>query len=489
MNNYDALLNQGFALLLSKADRDEIYQEVLLSLEKFAAQNDESRVFNIEVQSEVFSTLRQFSFELSQRPHDVARFVLEGLQTFQLNTSHPSYFGVFNPRASTMGIVAEMIVAAMNPQLASSVSSKFCIGIEDLLINYFGERFGYLSGDIEGVFTVGATEANHTALLCALTSKLSGFTTDGLRGHSAMPIIYCSEETHHSVMRAGRLCGLGTNAVRVLPVDAALQFDVILLEEQIKKDRANGNLPLFLVGTLGSTSAGVIDPLSALADISVKYNLWFHVDAAFGGAVSLLDEFSDLMKETARADSISFDPHKWLSVPMGCGMYISRHKGSMRATFDVEGSSYMPATSRENIATEPYRQSMQWSRRFMGLKLFMTLAVHGEKGYREVLRHQIRMGVLLKDTLSNSDWLLKNNTPLPVVCFTDQLLLARDVDELVRRVVATKRAFLTTTNLSHKKELVCRAGIPNFMTQARHVEGLVGFLNDVRREMHESSYN
>lgn len=485
MNNpFTKRTHDGFGLHLSKAQRDEIFAEVMAALETISSTTEQRPVFNVDVQSEAVSVLRDVTFKLATKPSTVMQFVLDGMQTFQLNTAHPSYFGVFNPRASTMGIVAELIVAALNPQLASSMSSKFCIGIEDALIGYFGQRFGYASQSIEGNFTVGATEANHTALLCALHHRFPSFAREGVFGLSAPVVIYCSTETHHSVLRAARLSGLGMQSVCTMPVDSNLQFNVGALREQIARDRAAKKIPLFLVGTLGSTSAGTIDPLSDLADVAKESGLWFHVDAAFGGAVCLLDEFSNLIKATAQADSIAFDPHKWLSVPMGCGMYLTKHKGSLLATFDVEGTSYMPLKTRTSMSTEPYRQSMQWSRRFMGLKLFMSLAVHGEEGYQQVLRHQMQMGTLLKKNLAASDWLIRNDSPLPVACFTDGLLVTRDVHELVKRVIKTKRAFLTTTTLASTNEPVARAGIPNYMTQSKHVDQLTGLLNDARRDVH-----
>jgi glutamate/tyrosine decarboxylase-like PLP-dependent enzyme len=197
----------------------------------------------------------------------------------------------------------------------------------------------------------------------------------------------------------------------------------------------------------------------------------------------LVKELASLLAGVDKSDSIAFDPHKWLSVPMGCGMYLSRHRGSLRKTFDVEDAFYMPRSSHNGTTTEPFRQSLQWSRRFMGLKLFMTLATHGEGGYQEVLRHQIAMGDYLRRELRNSNWRLKNSTPLPVVCFSDEAATQVCPELILRQVIATKKAFLTTTKLGPVRESVLRAGIPSYLTRKNHVDELVALLNEARKEI------
>jgi len=477
--NFDQLIVDGFSLLLSQQQRQEMWDQVGRAFESIYKERNRSCVFNEELQSAFLPLLKNIDFKNNTDPLEVINLMIDALQSYQLNTTHPAYFGVFNPAPSSMSIIADAMVAFFNPQLASSKSGKFSIAIEEHLLSFFGQAFGYDQDNWEGIFTTGATEAINTALFCALNQKLPGFKMHGLLGLKQLPLIYCTNETHHSVVRAARLCGLGEKSLSVTMVDAQLKFDVGPLEEQIKKDIFNGHLPVFLVATLGSTSAGVIDPLFELATIANKYNIWFHVDAAFGGAAALLPEFNELKTSMALSDSIAFDPHKWLSVSMGCGMYLSRHRGILRHSFDVEESFYMPKEARHATMTEPYRQSMQWSRRFIGLKLFMTLMAHGTEGYQNALRHQMRMGQILKNKLNDNQWLIKNDTLLPVICFADEKGL--DAESIVNFVTSSKRAFLTTTKLSHNNESVLRAGIPNFLTQEEHLDLLLTLLNDARR--------
>ena len=160
----------------------------------------------------------------------------------------------------------------------------------------------------------------------------------------------------------------------------------------------------------------MIDPLPDLARFCRSEGLWFHADAAWGGAAILSPVLKPHLAGIEAADSITCDAHKWFSVPIGAGMFFCRHPDSVAETFRAD-SSYMPRATPGPV-TDPYTTSVQWSRRFIGLKLFLALAHHGESGYIEKIEHQAHMGCVLRESLKRSGWRVVNNTPLPVVCFT-----------------------------------------------------------------------
>jgi len=205
------------------------------------------------------------------------------------------------------------------------------------------------------------------------------------------------------------------------------------------EDRSNGLLPFMVIGTAGTTAAGVIDPLSEIARFCATQGLWFHADAAYGGAAAVSPSLRCHLDGIEAADSITCDAHKWLSVPMGCGMFFSPHRGSVAQAFRSD-VTYMPAKpASEDLSTtfNPLTHSAQWSRRFIGLKLFMALAQYGEAGYAEMLDHQARMGDVLRESLAATGWRIVNSTPLPVVCFTrDGLVLSELVVALRERQIA-----------------------------------------------------
>ena len=229
-----------------------------------------------------------------------------------------------------------------------------------------------------------------------------------------------------------------------------------------------------IVGTAGTTNAGIVDPLTELAAVAAREKLWLHVDAAWGGAAALVPELKPLLNGIEQADSITFDAHKWLSVPMGAGMYLTRHKDILKRTFYTP-TQYMPREAAALNVPDPHLYTMQWSRRFTGLKLFLSLLAAGWDGYEDALRHQTAMGDLLRRRLRESDWTIDNDTPLPVVCFSSAEV---DPHEIAMRVVGSGDAWISTTLLRGKP--VLRACITNYRTEPQDIEALLSALEQAR---------
>jgi glutamate/tyrosine decarboxylase-like PLP-dependent enzyme len=175
-----------------------------------------------------------------------------------------------------------------------------------------------------------------------------------------------------------------------------LRIDLDSFRAAIQRDLTNGHAPFLIVATAGTTGAGVIDPLPHIASIAREYGLWFHVDAAWGGAAALVPELHPVLDGIELADSITFDAHKWLSVSMGAGIFLTRHPDILSRCFATQ-TAYMPKESEGMQVADPFAHSLQWSRRFIGLKLFLSLAVAGWDGYAAAIRHQTEMGELLRD--------------------------------------------------------------------------------------------
>jgi glutamate/tyrosine decarboxylase-like PLP-dependent enzyme len=346
---------------------------------------------------------------------DAAADVEQMLRRWQVQITHPRYLGLFNPSVTLSSVVADALVAAYNPQLASWRTSPAANEIERHTLGWLASRFG-LPSDAISTFTSGGAEANLTAVIAVLAHAFPGCGEDGLRSLTASPVIYLSAEAHHSFSKIAQMSGLGRNALRPIPTDAELKMDVAALAAEIEKDRKNGFAPLMVVGTAGTTAAGAIDPLPELAQICRNHQMWFHVDAAWGGAAIVSPSLRHHLAGIEKADSITCDAHKWFSVSMACGMFFCRHRETIARAFRAE-TSYMPGSA--GAATfDPYTNSVQWSRRFIGLKLFLSLAERGEAGQIEMIEHQTRMGELLRESLAASGWRIANSTPLPVVCFT-----------------------------------------------------------------------
>ncbi|MDW8138226.1 MAG: aminotransferase class V-fold PLP-dependent enzyme [Bacteroidota bacterium] len=427
--------------------------------------------------------LESHRFEQPLSPEAVLRWGVERLREHQVHTPHPRYFGLFNPAPTPMGVAAEFLVALFNPQLAAWTHSPFAVELERRLVRWFGAQFGWPEAESDGVFTSGGAEANHTALLLALCARFSEVGRVGLRALRAQPVLYVSEEAHHSLLKAAQVSGLGREAVRVVPVTETLQFDLEALARQIAQDRRQGLEPFLLVGTAGTTAAGVIDPLEALADLAQAEGLWYHVDAAWAGAVALVAEYRPWLKGVERADSITFDPHKWLSVPMGAGLCLSRHPEMLERAFRVP-ETYMPREAASWGVPDPFARSLQWSRRFVGLKVWFSLMSLGRQGYETAIRHMVAMGHRLRQGLCDRGWALQNATPLPLACVVDPAFAedAAHHEAIVRELIGSGRAWVSTARL-RGHHTVIRACITNYRTGPEDVDALLEALDAARHRV------
>jgi aromatic-L-amino-acid decarboxylase len=419
--------------------------------------------------------VERFDFDAPADPAELVDRVVEGLRTYQTHVPHPRYYGLFNPAPATMAIAADFLVAAFNPQLAAWSHSPFPVEVEDHLVRAFGGRLGYDPAGVDGTFTSGGAEANHTAVLAALQASFPEWAERGVRALPGQPAMYVSTEGHHSLAKAARMAGLGEAAARPVPVRDDLRIDLGALRERIRADRRDGAAPFMVVATAGTTSAGTIDEIAAVADIAAAEGLWFHVDAAWGGPGAIVPELRPHFAGIERADSIILDAHKWLSVPMGAGMFLTRHPGVLLRTFGM-GTPYMPQAAGGG-AVDPYVRSMQWSRRFIGLKLFLSLAAAGWDGYVEVLRNQLALADRLRRGLSARGWDVVNDTPLPLVCFVDRE--GADPSAIVARVVRSGRAWISLARIGDGRPVI-RACITNYRTIDEHVDELIEAAGDAR---------
>ena len=276
------------------------------------------------------------------------------------------------------------------------------------------------------------------------------------------------------------MTGLGTNALHEIATTKAYTFDVESLIQRIEADRKAGWFPLMVVGTAGTTGAGLIDPLPQLAEITARFGIWFHVDAAWGGSAVLSSRLRAALNGIERADSVTWDAHKWLSVPMGAGMFFCRHPEAVKRAFAIS-TSYMPGETGGNTV-DPYAATVQWSRRMIGLKVFMALAELGLEGYGKLIERQAALGDYLRVRLRESGWLIRNETPLPVVCFThpDVQQGVLTTERILESIYARGKVWISDVVLGGQ-ERVLRACITSFRSDEADIECLIEELERVRR--------
>jgi len=407
-----------------------------------------------------------YTFATPRALDDVVSDVESMLRRWQVHVTHPRYFGLFNPSVTFASVVGDLLTAMYNPQLATWRTSPAANEIERHTLGWLAAKLG-LPADAIATFTSGGAEANLSAVIVALTRAFPAYGEDGLRALRGAPVMYLSGEAHHSFSKIAHMTGLGRSAVRAIAVRDDLTMDLEDLARQVEDDRRAGRLPFMVVGTAGTTSAGAIDPLAGLARFCRDESLWLHVDAAWGGAAIISPRLKPYLAGIEHADSITCDAHKWFSVPMGAGMFFCRHRETLSEAFRAE-TSYMPRkTAGETF--DPYTSSVQWSRRFVGLKLFLALAHYGEAGYVEMIERQARLGDVLRDALRDAGWRIVNRTPLPVVCFTRDGL---DTAEFLAGLYARQVAWMSDVRLAGGAP-VLRACVTSIRTTEADVQAVV----------------
>jgi len=291
-------------------------------------------------------------------------------------------------------MLADLLAAAVNPNCGSSTLSPAASEIEAQTVRWICELIGYpiASG---GLLVSGGNMAN---MVCFWAARVAMADWDvraaGLAGGRRMRI-YASAETHTWIYKAADLAGIGTDSVRFIPTREDLRLDLALLERQIVADRAAGDLPFMVVGTAGSVSTGVIDPLPAIGAICKQEKLWFHVDGAYGGFAAALDSVPADLHALSGADSVAVDPHKWLYAPLEAGCALVRDPEVLRAAFAYHPPYYHFGESMLNYVDF----GPQNSRGFRALKVWLALRQAGASGYRRMIADDIALAGVLADAV------------------------------------------------------------------------------------------
>jgi aromatic-L-amino-acid decarboxylase len=464
------------------AQRRVLLARVASLIERHCDRASELLVAQPVAPKEIRDRLSRYDFESPLEAEAALEDCADMLTSWTVHTPHPRYFGLFNPAPTFMGILADGVAASFNPQLAVWSHAPAANEIERHLLRFIGGRLGYDEDRVAGSFTTGGAEANLTAVLLALTRAFPEYASGGLRSLSGQPVFYASQESHLAWLKIAHAVGLGRDAVRLVSTGSDLRMDLNDLRRLIDEDRGQGRLPFLVVATAGTTGTGVIDPLPELGELCRETGTRLHVDAAWAGAVALSDNLRHVLEGIDQSESVTVDAHKWLSVPMGAGMFLCTDPKGLYETFRVT-TQFMPATTPET--TDPYVHSIQWSRRFIGLKLFLSFAVAGRIGYAKQIEKDCALGDSLRSRLRKRGWKILNDTPLPVVCFVDAPSAsnskANEFHETVAaQVVGRGRAWISTTTVAGRTTL--RACITNYRTSKEDVDALVDELGKARSE-------
>jgi len=412
--------------------------------------------------------LAGFDFRTPRPLDDLLTWAIAQMEHGLVHVTHPRYFGLSNPAPTFPAQCADRIAAVFNPQLATSATSPAAVEIEAHVIRSVAGRSGFPSESV-GHFTTGGSEANYTALICALTASNPRFGTEGARAFDGPPAFYVSRECHLAWVKIAHQVGIGRSAMRMVATDGCGRMDQKVLRDTIATDRARGCVPVMVAATAGTTNAGMIDPLPGCAEIARTFGLWYHVDAAWGGALIASERLRPVLAGIEQADSVTIDAHKWFATTMGCGMFITRHPSALSSAFQVS-TSFMPSNV---INLDPYVTSVQWSRRFLGLRLFLALAAAGWAGYGEHVERSVELAELLRERLAAHGFATVNQSPVALLCIQPPPGYG-DPRSIARRVLASRRAWVTAATFEGNE--IIRACVTNGETTADDIAELVGIL-------------
>jgi aromatic-L-amino-acid decarboxylase len=313
-----------------------------------------------------------------------------------LFSGHPRFMGYITSSAAPIGALADMLAAAINPNVGGWELSPIASEIEAEAVRWVAELVGYPS-DCGGVLVSGGNMANFACFLAGRRAMLGEEVRRvGLAGANATRArVYVSQGTHTWIQKAADLFGLGTDAIRWIPTDERQRMLLPPLREQLRHDLAAGDRPIMVVGAAGTVSTGAIDPLRELAAICREHGLWFHVDGAYGSPAAVLPDAPDDLKALALADSLAVDPHKWLYAPLEAGCVLVRDAQRLRDAFGYTPAYYHFDTEGEEPPINYYELGLQNSRGFRALKVWLGIRQAGREGYARMIAHDCRMAEAL----------------------------------------------------------------------------------------------
>jgi glutamate/tyrosine decarboxylase-like PLP-dependent enzyme len=417
--------------------------------------------------------LAAFDFLTPQPFEPLLAWTVRQLEYGVVHMTHPRYFGLFNPAPNFPYQCADRIAGAFNPQLASSGSSPAPVEIEAHVIRAIAARAG-LPADASGHFTTSGSEANFTSLICALTQAEPRFSTDGVQSFAGPVAMYTSRECQPAWFKIVHQAGIGRSALRLVATDGKGRMDSEALAEAVARDIKHGIVPVLISATAGTTSGGMIDPLARCAQVARAHGIWYHVDAAWGGAALSSERARGLLSGIELADSLTIDAHKWFATTMGCGMFITRYPAVLSEAFRV-AADFMPSSASD---LDPYLNTVQWSRRFMGLRLFLALSAAGWDGFGAHVDRAVQIIECVKERLLARGWSVINDSHLAVLCVVPPRGFP-GIREIVRQVLASGRAWVAAATFEGQE--VIRICATHGETMLADVDELVRVLQVIGR--------
>jgi len=433
---------------------------------------------------------------------DEARNLLEEAADLLFDHStfngHPRFMAVITSSAAPIGALGDLLAAAVNPNVGAWPGAPMGTEIEAQTIRWIAELIGYPT-DCGGLLVSGGNMGNFVGFLAARKAKVTwDVRTAGMRGkESGQMRLYTSSETHTWIHKATDMFGLGTDAIRWIPVDGQLRMDTSALRQQIIADIKAGDLPFLIIGTAGTVSTGAVDPLPEIAAICREYDLWFHVDGAYGGFAAMLLNDRKVtvpgdLKGISEADSVAVDPHKWLYAPLEAGCALVRNPEALRDAFSFHPPYYHFADQAEPTI-DYFEYGPQNSRGLRALKVWLALRQVGREGYVEMISDDILLSQELYRLVDAQPELQAFTQGLSITTFRyvppDLAPGSENVEAYLNQLNTEvlnrlqKSGEVIVSNAVVEGTFLLRACVVNFRTSLEDIEALPGIVIRIGREV------
>lgn len=402
----------------------------------------------------------------------VHEIFMRNILPYAVGNTHPGFMGWVHGAGTPVGMLAEMVSAGLNANLGGR--DQIPVEVERQVVRWVRELFGFPE-TASGLFVTGTSMGNLIAVLVARTAALgTGVRRKGIGTGSERLVAYASAGAHGCIAQAMDLCGLGIDALRVIPLDDQHRMDLEALGAVIAADRTAGYTPFFIAGTAGTVDIGVIDDLAAIADMAHREGLWFHVDGAYGAMAMLAPDIATRLEGIQRADSIAFDFHKWGQVPYDAGFVLIRNGGLHLDTF-ASPAGYLERETRGLAAGSPWPCDLgpDLSRGFRALKTWFTIKVYGSEQLGRAISHTCALAQYMKGRIESLVELeLLAPVSLNIVCFRYR---GEDADRLNKEIVIALQesgiAAPSTTVIGGR--VAIRAAIVNHRTDTGDIDALL----------------
>lgn len=423
---------------------------------------------------------------------ELVRDTTEKLVEHSLYNAHPRFFGYITAGAAPIGILGDMLGAAINPNVGAWILSPVASEIEDQAVRWIADLIRFPDGG-DGVLTSGGNVANMLGFWAARAAKAGwDVRSDGMRAADARPLtIYGAKGTHTWIQKAADLSGLGAGAIRWVETDYRDRIRTDALRRQLEEDVAAGARPLMIVGTGGSVSTGAVDALAELRAIADEYDAWFHVDGAYGAFANVLDDAPEELRGIALADSVAVDPHKWLYAPLEAGCILVRDPNALLAAFSYRPEYYYFQTEAKNF----FERGIQNSRGFRALKVWLQLKQAGRSGYQRMIADDVALAARFFEIARERPEMQAFTHALSITTYRfrpvdlagredepEVLSYLNDLNEAIQAALETGgEAFVSNAVLGDVYAL--RMCVVNFRTMVEDVEELADITERVGREI------